>query len=133
VGVIDDTWCCVGSGNLNRRSWTHDSELSCAVVGADRFAQRLRLQLACEHLARSGDDVADLLDAAGTFSAFAASARRLDEWHRAGRNGPRPSGQLRAYAAPQLGWKTRARATPLYRLIYDPDGRPLSKRLRGTF
>ena len=32
VRVIDDEWATVGSDNLNRRSWTHDSELSCAVV-----------------------------------------------------------------------------------------------------
>ncbi len=31
VCVIDDIWATVGSDNLNRRSWTHDSELSCAV------------------------------------------------------------------------------------------------------
>jgi phosphatidylserine/phosphatidylglycerophosphate/cardiolipin synthase-like enzyme len=30
--VVDDTWTCVGSDNLNLRSWTHDSELSCAVI-----------------------------------------------------------------------------------------------------
>ena len=32
VCVIDDVWMMVGSDNLNRRSWTHDSELSCAVL-----------------------------------------------------------------------------------------------------
>ncbi len=32
VCVIDDTWAIVGSDNFNRRSWTHDSELSCAVI-----------------------------------------------------------------------------------------------------
>jgi phosphatidylserine/phosphatidylglycerophosphate/cardiolipin synthase-like enzyme len=26
--VVDDVWCAVGSDNLNRRSWTHDSEIS---------------------------------------------------------------------------------------------------------
>ena len=31
VCVIDDVWMMVGSDNLNRRSWTNDSELSCAV------------------------------------------------------------------------------------------------------
>src|SRR5262249_16980617 len=32
VCVIDDTWMIVGSDNLNVRSWTNDSELSCAVI-----------------------------------------------------------------------------------------------------
>src|ERR1700752_4177980 len=58
VCVVDDTWCSVGSDNFNRRSWTHDSELSCAILdearddrdpqiidrdghGARRFARRL--------------------------------------------------------------------------------------------
>ena len=57
VCVIDDTWASIGSDNLNRRSWTHDSELSCAVVdtsAADHspYARRLRLTLAAEHLDR---------------------------------------------------------------------------------
>ena len=30
--VVDDVWASVGSDNFNRRSWTHDSELSCAVM-----------------------------------------------------------------------------------------------------
>ena len=34
VCVVDDVWMAVGSDNLNRRSWTHDSELSCAVIDA---------------------------------------------------------------------------------------------------
>ena len=60
--VIDDVWAAVGSDNLNRRSWTHDSELSIAVLdseqdvrdpadpagsgdGARVFARNLRLDL----------------------------------------------------------------------------------------
>ena len=31
ICIIDDVWMTVGSDNFNRRSWTHDSELSCAV------------------------------------------------------------------------------------------------------
>ena len=30
--IIDDTWATIGSDNFNRRSWTHDSELSAVVV-----------------------------------------------------------------------------------------------------
>ena len=36
VVVVDDVWAMIGSDNLNRRSWTHDSELSCAVIDAER-------------------------------------------------------------------------------------------------
>ena len=36
--VIDDTWATIGSDNFNRRSWTHDSELSAVVV--DRAGRR---------------------------------------------------------------------------------------------
>jgi phosphatidylserine/phosphatidylglycerophosphate/cardiolipin synthase-like enzyme len=150
ICVIDDTWCAVGSGNLNRRSWTHDSELSCAVVdddsagvpaapdeqdpaAAESFALQLRLQLAGEHLDRAASDTADLRAARGAFAAFAASARNLDHWHASGQEGPRPSGQLRAYATPHLAGRTKAWATLLYRLVYDPDGRPLSARLRRQF
>ena len=30
--MVDDTWATIGSDNFNRRSWTHDSELSAVVV-----------------------------------------------------------------------------------------------------
>ena len=39
--VVDDTWAAVGSDNLNRRSWTHDSELSCAILDGDRDLREL--------------------------------------------------------------------------------------------
>ena len=32
VCVIDDVWTSVGSDNFNRRSWSHDSEIACAVM-----------------------------------------------------------------------------------------------------
>ncbi|GLV88952.1 MULTISPECIES: phospholipase D family protein [Streptomyces] len=67
VCVIDDVWASVGSDNINLRSWTHDSELGCAVHdetpdprsprdpgglgdGARVFARELRLELMREHL-----------------------------------------------------------------------------------
>jgi phosphatidylserine/phosphatidylglycerophosphate/cardiolipin synthase-like enzyme len=57
VCVMDDWWATIGSDNFNRRSWTHDSELSAVVIdsaGADHsaYARRLRLTLAAEHLDR---------------------------------------------------------------------------------
>ena len=57
VCVMDDWWATIGSDNFNRRSWTHDSELSAVVVdtvGDDHsaYARRLRLTLAAEHLDR---------------------------------------------------------------------------------
>jgi phosphatidylserine/phosphatidylglycerophosphate/cardiolipin synthase-like enzyme len=138
VCIIDDLWCSVGSGNLNRRSWSHDSELSCAVMGAgpdgpETFARQLRLTLHREHLGRHHGDDADLLDPAETFAAFAAGASKLDQWHCSGKRGPRPPGQLRSYATPQQRMLTRVWATPPYRVIYDPDGRSVGDRLRRRF
>ena len=69
VGIVDDVWMIVGSDNLNIRSWTNDSELSCAVIderldprepadpgglgdGARMLARKTRLGLWCEHLGR---------------------------------------------------------------------------------
>ena len=148
VCIVDDLWCSVGSDNVNLRSWTHDSELACAVVADDipdtpadglaaqhsmTFAQDLRLRLAREHLDREPGDHADLLDASQTFAAFARSARRLDEWTLAGRVGPRPPGRLRPYLLPRLPTRTRRWATPLYRAVLDPDARPRRLRRTGLF
>jgi len=141
VCVIDDLWASVGSDNVNRRSWTHDSELSCAVLddarderdpavldrfgdGARSFARELRLTLAREHLDRSPGDDADLVDPQAMAAAFAGSAHALQRWYADGQPGPRPPGRLRPHAAPRLSRRTQAWATPLYKAIYDPDGRP---------
>jgi phosphatidylserine/phosphatidylglycerophosphate/cardiolipin synthase-like enzyme len=148
--VIDDVWASVGSDNFNRRSWTHDSELSCAVLdptpdprepvdpaglgdGARVFARSLRLDLLREHLDRDPGDDADLVDPVSTVRAVASAAHELEAWHRGGRRGQRPPGRLRPHRLERLGWVTRAWAVPAYRLIYDPDGRPLHGRLRGRF
>ncbi|MCU1657923.1 MAG: phosphatidylserine/phosphatidylglycerophosphate/cardiolipinsynthase-like protein [Pseudonocardiales bacterium] len=150
VCVIDDVWASIGSDNVNRRSWTHDSELSCAVFdeslderpprvvdrfgdGARRFARDLRLSLAREHLDRAPGEDADLLDPASAFEQFAASAARLQAWHDGGRRGERPPGRLRPYDLEPMSRRTRLWAEPLYRVVYDPDGRPLRMRLRHEF
>lgn len=147
VCVIDDVWASIGSDNINRRSWTHDSELSCAVVdtvmdgrqpraidrfgdGARRFARELRLELAREHLDRADGDDADLVDPLDAFRALRASADRLQAWHDGGQRGERPPGRLRPYALPPMSRATRTWAAPLYRVIADPDGRP--PRLRRS-
>ncbi len=156
VCVIDDVWAAVGSDNFNVRSWTHDSELTAAVVderrddrhpldpgglgdGARHFARELRLDLMREHLECDHlecDDDAALLDPDAAASAFRASAAALDAWH-TGAGGPRPAGRLRRYprpapAADRPHWR-RFVADPLYRAVLDPDGRPLTMRLRRTY
>ena len=146
VAVIDDTWACVGSANLNRRSWSHDSELSVAVLdgtrderepadpgghgdGARSFARDLRLELLREHLDRRQGDDADLVDPADAVRAVEAAAETLDAWHDSGRVGPRPPGRLRRHQPERMRRGTRLWAVPVYRLVYDPDGRPWRDRL----
>lgn len=150
VCVIDDIWACVGSDNINRRSWTHDSELSCAVLdeqldnrepaaldrfgdGARRFARDLRLQLAREHLDRADGDDADLVDPLSAFAAFHDAAQKLEHWHQNGWRGERPPGRLRPYQLDPLPRRTALWAGPMYRVIYDPDGRPPLMRRRGEY
>ena len=65
--------------------------------------------------------------------AYAYAARKLDDWHAAGRRGPRPPGRLRTYRPPELGRFTQAWAGVLYRRLYDPDGRPPALRRAHTF
>jgi phosphatidylserine/phosphatidylglycerophosphate/cardiolipin synthase-like enzyme len=154
--VVDDIWASVGSDNFNRRSWTHDSELSAVVVdrstyGDDEgehgaYARRLRLALAAEHLDRPFDPevdasdeasllavMADCVDPLDMFEAYAATARALDAWHDGGRRGPRPPGRLRSMQPPELSLLTQALALPPYLLLHDPDGRPRPLRRKGGF
>ena len=131
VCVIDDVWASVGSDNFNRRSWTHDSELACAVLDDNgAFARDLRLRLLREHLDRSDDE--GLVDAAGAVQSIASSAQALESWHASGRIGPRPPGRLRPHRPERLGPLTKLWAVPAYRLIYDPDGRSYRSRLTGA-
>ncbi len=131
VCIIDDQWASVGSDNFNRRSWTHDSELSASVCHPG-YAQELRLNLVAEHLDRTGP-MNDLLDPATTFAAFADCAARLERWYAGGSQGTRPPGRLRPVNDGARTRFTRAWAGLLYRLVYDPDGRPLKLRMRRSF
>jgi phosphatidylserine/phosphatidylglycerophosphate/cardiolipin synthase-like enzyme len=150
VAVLDDVWACAGSANLNRRSWSHDSELSVAVLdgaldtrppedpggrgdGARTFARDLRLELMREHLDRAPGDDADLIDPDDAVRAVEAAAQALDGWHRDGRVGPRPPGRLRPHRPEELPRRTRLWAVPIYRTVYDPDGRPWRDRLRNRW
>ncbi|MEO8328687.1 MAG: phospholipase D-like domain-containing protein [Candidatus Nanopelagicales bacterium] len=133
VCVVDDVWVTVGSDNANRRSWTHDSELSCAVLSDETdesFARSLRLQLATEHLGRDDHDDADLVDHQSMFNAFVQSAKELDSWHEGGERDARPKGQLRKYShKPLTSWQ-RLWSRPLYRMMFDPDGRTPVMRMK---
>ncbi len=142
VCIVDDAWAIIGSDNFNRRSWTHDSELSCAVMddpaepgerpdGGAAFAASLRAALAAEHLGLP--PTAPVPSLAGVFETFRQSAVALDAWHAAGQPGSRPPGQLRDYPDLTLAPGTRAWATIPYRLLYDPDGRPARMRRAGTY
>lgn len=142
--VMDDVWATIGSDNFNRRSWTHDSELSAVVLdtsGKDHapYARRLRLTLAAEHLDRDVDEdtlldvMSDCVDPHGMFEAYAASAAQLQAWHDHGRVGPRPPGRLRPLEVPELSARTRRWALPFYRTVHDPDGRPRVLRRRRAF
>ena len=131
VCIIDDQWVSVGSDNFNRRSWTHDSELTAAVYDPG-YARALRLNLAGEHLDREGP-LDDLHDPAHMFTAFADSAANLQRWYDGGCRGARPPGRLRSVNDGILTSFTRAWATVLYHLVYDPDGRPIKNRIRRSF
>ncbi|GIM90246.1 phospholipase D family protein [Paractinoplanes toevensis] len=143
VCVVDDVWCSVGSDNFNRRSWTHDSELSCATLdetmdertpnswGPRRFARDLRLALTREHLDR--DDDQGLIDPLDVVREMTAAADRLQSWKDGGRKGPRPPGRLFPHQTERLPWYQRMWAIPAYRLAYDPDGRPWRTRRSGTW
>jgi phosphatidylserine/phosphatidylglycerophosphate/cardiolipin synthase-like enzyme len=150
--VVDDVWAIVGSDNLNLRSWTHDSELSCAVLDATRdprqptdpgglgdgartFARDLRLRLTAEHLGLPAGDGApdDLLDPDAAFAAWIDTAAALDAWYEGGGEGPRPPGRVRHHRPGRVRWWARWWAGPAYRLTVDPDGRPRALRRAGRF
>lgn len=152
VCIVDDVWAVVGSNNLNTRSWTHDSELTAAVLdddrdprepadpgglgdGARRFARRLRVDLMREHVEHDHDD--ELLDPDHAAEAVRRQAAALDAWHADGCQGPRPPGRLRRHAPDSQQGRVPIRqrwfSVPAYRIVLDPDGRPPGMRLRRSY
>ncbi|MDP9242227.1 MAG: phospholipase D-like domain-containing protein, partial [Actinomycetota bacterium] len=141
--VADDVLAVVGSDNINRRSWTHDSELSVAITedggassaqGGPRdaagFARDLRLRLWHEHLGRDADIPDDPKEA---FDLWRRSAAALDDWHGAGGTGARPPGRVRVHRPAGVSAWQRWWAKPLYSAVVDPDGRPSRLRRQGRF
>jgi phosphatidylserine/phosphatidylglycerophosphate/cardiolipin synthase-like enzyme len=150
ISVIDDVWASIGSDNFNRRSWSHDSEIACAVVdtardarepvdpaglgdGARTYARDLRLQLWREHLGRADGDDQGLLDPVEAVANFRDVALALEQWHQGGRRGERPPGRLRPHPRVTLSFATKLWAEPLYRNVYDPDARPPDLRQAGDW
>lgn len=146
ICIIDDVWMTIGSDNLNRRSWTHDSELSCAILddtldgrepadpagmgdGARLLARSTRLDLWSEHLQQTDIPI----DPHEGFDLLRASADALDAWHTSNHAGPRPQGRLRHHEPAPVGPVSRVVAHLLYRLVNDPDGRPLELRRRRSY
>ncbi|MBW4079266.1 MAG: phospholipase [Acidobacteria bacterium] len=149
VCVIDDVWVTVGSDNFNRRSWTHDSELSCAVIdseidlreprdpaglgdGSRKFARDLRLSLWAEHLGYSRDDPA-LLALTGATQLWEAAARTRDSGTQTDDGAYRSSARVRAHVVAPVAHAARPWACVVYRTIFDPDGRPIAMRLKRRF
>jgi phosphatidylserine/phosphatidylglycerophosphate/cardiolipin synthase-like enzyme len=117
VCIVDDAWMTCGSDNLNLRSWTHDSEVTCAVVDpAGDLPRSLRTALWSEHLGLPADDprLADL-ESAGQLWAERVGA---------------PGARIRTHAIRPVRRSVARWAHPAYRLFFDPDGRP--RGLRGT-
>jgi phosphatidylserine/phosphatidylglycerophosphate/cardiolipin synthase-like enzyme len=149
VCVIDDVWATVGSDNLNRRSWTHDSELSCAVIdselddripldpgglgdGSRKFARALRLSLWAEHLGRSPEDP-ELLNLSHSSLLWRETASELEGGQSSLGNQNRPPSRIRSHVIDPVPIGSQRWADLAYRLIFDPDGRPLKLRLRRRF
>ena len=150
VSVIDDVWASVGSDNFNRRSWSHDSEIACAVLdgsqdpreptdpaglgdGARIYARNLRLRLWREHLGREDGHDGDLIDPVEAWAKFRETAEALERWYDGSRLGVRPPGRVRPHPRIRPSRMTRLWAEPLYRIIYDPDGRERAMRSAGEW
>ena len=115
ICIVDDAWMACGSDNFNRRSWTHDSEITCSVVDPEGLLPRqLRTRLWAEHLNLPIDEprLAQVDGALELWRERTTAAQSRARPHR-----PAPVSRL-----------NRLWAEPLYRTTYDPDGRPIRLR-----
>ncbi|MEO8696636.1 MAG: phospholipase D family protein [Acidimicrobiales bacterium] len=147
--IVDDVWVSIGSDNLNRRSWTHDSEISCAILdetrdereprdpaglgdGARKFARDTRLRLANEHTGGAAT-LDEMIDPQEWFRVLRRSAERVDNWHRDGQRGPRPPGHLRGHVIERVNAAQHGFTYWVHTHILDPDGRPSQLKRGDTF
>lgn len=145
VCVVDDTWMAVGSDNLNRRSWTHDSEISCAILDERRdpraprdldgdahdarvLPRETRLRLAAEHLDLTPEEIDEVVEPKAWFEALRLRAEALDEWYGRGRDGARPPGRLRPHRPEPVPRLARPLLRWMHAHVLDPDGRPRGLR-----
>jgi hypothetical protein len=105
-------------------------DLSSTVTGARRLARDLRLETWSEHLDLPREQ---LVDPVAAWDVWRERADALDAWHAGGRRGPRPPGQVRRHRPDPVSRLQRLWAEPVYRLVFDPDGRPRSLRRSGRF
>jgi phosphatidylserine/phosphatidylglycerophosphate/cardiolipin synthase-like enzyme len=147
VCVIDDVWAMVGSSNLNRRSWTHDSEVAAAVLDLDSdgqplgdsagsesddtFARRLRLDLWGEHLGIPAND-ARMVDLTHSLDLWRAAACETEAGNQLNELG-QPRQRVQAHRPAPVRSSAHRWAWPLYRVVFDPDGRPRTMRRPGQF
>jgi phosphatidylserine/phosphatidylglycerophosphate/cardiolipin synthase-like enzyme len=147
--IVDDVWMAIGSDNLNRRSWTHDSEISCAIldstrddreprditgcgIGARRLPRDTRIRLAHEHTGGLLHPNA-FVDPQEWFDQLRQSAAAVDEWHRAGAHGPRPPGHLRVHCPDRVDSPDHGPVQWVHTHVLDPDGRPRPLRHRNRY
>ncbi|MHB8395493.1 MAG: phospholipase, partial [Candidatus Dormibacteria bacterium] len=85
-----------------------------------------------EHLGRVPDD-RSMLDPTESLALWRDAAARLAARHRRGRPRPHPGCRILEHQPAPVADDERWWVFPLYRTIYDPDGRWRPDRLRGRF